>query len=275
MKVDTGEETRTRAIDAGGRRLAWRSVGTGPPLLLVNGYAATAEDWDPAFLDALGESFEVLLPDNRGMGESELGDPAGVTVDGMAADLERILGATGLRSAPVVGWSMGGFVAQRMAARDPGRVDALVLISTDPGGPDAARADPAVWRRLTDHSGSPREQATRLLELLFPPVLARDIDREFGDVVAAARSRLAEDALFAQELAMDRWHDEEQPPAEPPPRTLIAAGDQDLVIPPANARVLAARFPDGRIEIFAGGGHAFQAQEPRRLADSITEFVLD
>jgi pimeloyl-ACP methyl ester carboxylesterase len=53
-----------------GRRLAWRTVGSGAPLLLINGYAATAEDWDPAFLDGLAESFEVICPDNRGVGFS-------------------------------------------------------------------------------------------------------------------------------------------------------------------------------------------------------------
>jgi hypothetical protein len=75
-----------------------------------------------------------------------------------------------------------------------------VLLATDPGGPEAV-ADPAVWARLCDHSGTPREQATRLISLLFPPPLAAQIDREFGEVVAEARAGLSTRMLMAQEPA--------------------------------------------------------------------------
>ncbi len=66
--------------------LGWRALGRGPALPLINGYAATADDWDPAFLAALARSFEVACPDNRGLGAVTLGDPAVVTVDAMAGD---------------------------------------------------------------------------------------------------------------------------------------------------------------------------------------------
>jgi pimeloyl-ACP methyl ester carboxylesterase len=259
-----------------GRRLAWRAVGSGPPLLLVNGYAATAADWDPAFVAALGASFRVVCPDHRGMGASSIGDPAEpLTVGSMAADLERVLDALGLESAPVVGWSMGGFVAQRLAVTAPSRVGMLVLLSTDPGGPDALLAAPDVWARLTDHTGTPREQATRLIALLFPPEVARTVDEQFGDAVAEARAALDVAVLTAQQRAMEAWHAQEQ--ARPPGRTglavLAATGTRDVVIPPGNADRLAAHWPGCTVERFAGGGHAFMAQQPQRLADLIAAFA--
>jgi pimeloyl-ACP methyl ester carboxylesterase len=104
-----------------GRRLAWRTIGTGPDLLLINGYAATGEDWDPAFLWQLGDSHRVICPDNRGLGDSELG-VGEVSVEGMAADLEALLDSLGIERLPVIGWSMGGFVAQSLAVRVPHRV---------------------------------------------------------------------------------------------------------------------------------------------------------
>lgn len=252
-----------------GRQLAWRTVGVGSPLLLVNGYAATSEDWDPSFLDALARSFEVICPDNRGVGDSELGEVE-LTVDGMAADLEALLDALEAERVPVVGWSMGGFVAQQLAARAPERVAALALLATDPGGSDSVPADPETWSRLVDHSGSSREQASRLISLLFPSPLAADIDRQFGEVVAAARAGLSTESLRAQEAAMDAWHraGEARGDAEPPP-TLIVHGDQDIVIPPANAKALASHWPDAQVELFAGCGHALMAQEPQRIADLI------
>jgi pimeloyl-ACP methyl ester carboxylesterase len=177
-------------IELEGRRLAWRTLGEGPPLLLINGYAATGEDWDPTFLAALAASFAVTCPDNRGVGASELGEEE-LTIDGMAVDLVALLDALEIERATVVGWSMGGFVAQRLAARAPGRVAALALLATDPGGPDSVPAAAADWSRLVDRSGPPRERAARLVSLLFPPELAPEIDRQFGELVAAAQAQLS------------------------------------------------------------------------------------
>lgn len=261
----------TGQVEVDGRRLAWRSAGSGPRLLLVNGYAAGGADWDPTFLAALGESFEVLCPDSRGVGGSDLGAEP-LTVDGMAADLEALLDEFEVERVPVVGWSMGGFLAQRLALRAPGRVEALALLSTDPGGPDAVPPEPGAWARLLDHTGTPREQASRLISLLFPPPVAAEVDCEFGDLVAAARAGLSPATLRAQEAAMQGWHASAQPePAESPP-TLVAHGREDAVIPAANAEPLAARWSAARVELFDGCGHAFMAQEPQRLSDSLTGF---
>jgi pimeloyl-ACP methyl ester carboxylesterase len=84
----------------------------------------------------------------------------------MASDLEALLDALGLQRAPIVGWSMGGFIAQRVAARSPQRVATMSLLSTDPGGPGAVVADRRAWAELTDSSGTPRTQATVQEEFL-------------------------------------------------------------------------------------------------------------
>lgn len=259
-------------IEVGGRRLAWRTVGQGPPLLLINGYAATGEDWDPTFLAELAVSFEVVCPDNRGVGGSDLGEE-GLSVEGMAADMEALLDALAVDALAVAGWSMGGFVAQRLAARAPGRVSSLALLATDPGGPGAVPAGRDAWSRLIDHSGTPTEQATRLIGLLFPPELAVEIDREVGAVVAAARAGLDPEVLRAQEAAMEAWHRDPLPAGGAAPPTLIFHGDRDEVIPVANAALLAARWPGAEVEIVAGGGHAVMAQEPRRIAAAIGELA--
>jgi pimeloyl-ACP methyl ester carboxylesterase len=244
-----------------------------PPLLLVNGYAATGADWDPTFLAELGRSHRVIAPDNRGMGAIPLGDEE-LTVDLMAADLEHLLDAEGIERLPVVGWSMGGFVAQQLARRAPGRVTALALLDTDPGGPEAIAAGPAVWDQLVDHSGTPREQSSRLIALLFPSPLAAEIDRQFGELVAAAREQLSAAALSAQEAAMASWHsnDPGPMPADLPP-VLVLHGGEDVVIPAANAPLLAQRWAGAQAGLFAGCGHALMAQEPQRVAELIRAHV--
>jgi pimeloyl-ACP methyl ester carboxylesterase len=279
---------RQGAVAIGDRLLAWHAVGAGPPLLLVNGYAATGRDWDPGFVLALSRHFRVICPDNRGLGGSGLGEGE-LTVAGMAADLVALLDALAIERATVAGWSMGGFVAQALAARTPARVAGLALLATDPGAPDTVALSAPDWARLTDHGGTPREQATRLLGLLFPPALAPEVDRRFGDVVARGRAALPEATLFAQEAAMDGWHprglgegpaadreaaplrESESPTGDdsvpaPPFPVAIGHGALDVVIPPGNAGPLARRWAGATVEVFDECAHALMAQEPARAA---------
>jgi pimeloyl-ACP methyl ester carboxylesterase len=268
---------RNDSIEIEGRRLAWRSLGAGPPLMLITGYSGAAADWDPQFLSALGRSFEVLCPDNRGIGDSQLGDLVEpLTIDAMAADIEALLDALEIDRLPVAGWSMGGFVAQALAIRAPQRVEALVLLATNPGGAAAVQSDPAAIARLVDHSGTPREQASRLLALVFPPDVSAEMDQRLGDVVAAARAELSPAALAAQQAALSAWGaaNPPDPPADAPP-VLAVCGSEDIVIPPQNADRIAARWPNCRVECFEGGGHAFMAQGPERLAALIVSFLSE
>src|SRR5689334_8602891 len=111
--------------------LACHEHGSGPPLLLVNGYAATGTDWDPMLLGKLARGHTVICPDNRGTGGTPLGGGA-VSVAAMADDLAALLDRLGHERCAVAGWSMGGFAAQELAARHPERVSSLVLMATDP-----------------------------------------------------------------------------------------------------------------------------------------------
>jgi pimeloyl-ACP methyl ester carboxylesterase len=149
-----------------------------------------------------------------------------------------------------------------------------VLLGTDGGGPGAVLAEPTAWTRLVDHSGTPRQQATRLLSLLFPPEVSSEADRLFGDVVAEARANLSMEALSAQERAMNAWHAAEPAwPGLPHPPVLVATGTVDVVIPPANAELLAERWGAARVERIEGGGHAFMAQDPEHLGTLIASFL--
>lgn len=265
-----------RTIEIGGRRFAWRALGDGPPLLLVNGYAASSADWDPTLLAALAGSFALICPDNRGTGASELGAANALTVDAMATDVEHLLDMLELQHAPVVGWSMGGYVAQRLALRAPARVSALTLLASAPAGPSGVLGTPAARRALVDHSGTPREQASRLISLLFPPAVAARVDVEFGDVVAAARAALSAQTLAAQERVLEQWHAQaQQPPGEDAPPVLAICGGEDVILPPANGDALAAFWLGARVELIDGGGHAFMAQEPDRVARLIESFVRE
>src|SRR4051812_41531117 len=108
-----GGQDGTLMVD--GRSVGFRGIGRGAPLLLVNGYAATGADWDPTMIDGLAGSFRLVSPDNRGMGTFDPGDLSTLSVDGMAHDMLALLDHLGIDRGFVLGWSMGGFVAQRVA----------------------------------------------------------------------------------------------------------------------------------------------------------------
>lgn len=270
----TGSQKSTLEISGPAGRITCDRFGQGPPLLLVNGYAASRVDWDPGFLEALASSSTVYCPDNRGIGESDFGNDT-LSIELMAGDMLSLLDSLGLDQADVAGWSMGGFISQQLAAMAPGRVSGLVLMATDPGGDIRVPPERNDWRKLTDHSGTSHEQAKRLLELLFPPAMAVDVYEQFGDLVAAAQEKLDPVVVSAQESAMIAWA---KGPSEARLESITApvlavAGSEDVVIPPANAEVIARHLTDSWLARFPGCAHALMAQEPRRVASLIDAFL--
>jgi pimeloyl-ACP methyl ester carboxylesterase len=240
----------------------------------LNGFAATSADWDPSFLYRLAGSNELILLDNRGVGGSS-DDGTLFDIEKLADDSARVLELLGIGGASVMGWSMGGFIAQAFAVKYADRVEKLVLLSTDSGGSDADLASPNVWSELLDSSGTPDEQARRLLLLLFPTDVAQSFFRRFGDVIATARAQLSADLLNRQAAAMDTWHRNGLASQLRKIRlpVLVASGTEDIVIPASNALKLVNAIPGAWLAQFPHGGHAFMAQYPLPLADLINSFL--
>jgi pimeloyl-ACP methyl ester carboxylesterase len=269
---EVSKSLTTVAVD--GAQIVCRRIGKGRPLLVLNGFAATSSDWDPSFIDRLASSNELILLNNRGIGGST-DDGQSFDIEKLADDAVHVIETLGIERASVMGWSMGGFIAQAFALKYPDRVDKLVLLSTDPGGSEADLASPAVWSALLDTSGTPNEQARRLLFLVFPNDVAESLYRRFGDIVAAARAQLSVELLKRQATAMDAWHRNglTSQLREIRVPVLIATGTDDIVIPASNALKLVNAIPGAWLAQFPHGGHAFMAQYPRALADVINSFL--
>lgn len=256
--------------------VAWRATGEGAPLILINGYGGDAAGWDPGFLEHLGSHNRVICPDNRGIGATPpLPEGAGeLTVERLATDVVALMDDLGIERAAIAGWSMGGFIAQTLAADHPDRVEALVLIGSDAGGELSVSGEREAFLALIDQSGTPRERASRLIGLLFPEPTATAIDEEFGELVAAAQAALDPATLAAQQGVMASWH---RTPCGPrleriSAPVLCAHGAEDVIIPAANSDALAAAIPGAWKAIFPGAGHALMAMEPARLAALIGVF---
>jgi pimeloyl-ACP methyl ester carboxylesterase len=266
------ESLATVAVD--GAQIVYRRVGKGRPLVVLNGFGATSADWDPSFVDRLAASNEVILLNNRGIGGST-DDGQSFDIAKLADDTAQVIETLGIERANVMGWSMGGFIAQAFAMKYEDHVDKLVLVSTDRGGIETDLASSDVWSKLLDTSGTPDQQARRLLFLLFPNDVAESFYRQFGDIVAAARAKLSVELLKRQAAAMDAWHRHGVASQLPEIRVpvLIAAGTEDIIIPSSNALKLVNAIPGAWLVQFPHGGHAFIAQYPRAFADLISNFL--
>lgn len=144
-RAATAVDAPTRTVTVGTDTVAYRTLGSGPPLLLLNRFRGTLDTWDPAFLDALARHRTLYLFDLPGIGYSE-----GVQPDSMEAGIALVDGfadALGLREFDLLGWSWGGLLAQAYAVDRPGRVGKLVLLATNPPGHNEIPLQPAFLER--------------------------------------------------------------------------------------------------------------------------------
>src|SRR6476646_8348433 len=131
-------------IEVNGARVVYHRTGQGRPLVVLNGFGATSADWDPSFIDRLASSNELILLNNRGIGGST-DDGQSFDIEELADDAAHVIQTLGISRTSVMGWSMGGFIAQAFAVKYADRVDKLVLLSTHPGSIQADLASPDVW----------------------------------------------------------------------------------------------------------------------------------
>ncbi len=156
-------------IPVDGGRIAYRRLGSGRPLLVLNGLAATGADWDPSFIDGLAAASELVLLDNRGIGaSSDHGAPFDIRQ--LADDTARVIEALEFERASVLGWSLGGFIAQTLALEHPARIDRLILLSTDPGGAVAKLASPTSGRDWPTCLAHRMSRLADCFRSCFPPI---------------------------------------------------------------------------------------------------------
>lgn len=269
-----------KTVKAGSATLGYRVLGRAsrPPLVLITGYAATAAEWDPAFLAALARTRRLVIFDNRGMGNST-GPVATLSVGQMAGDTARLIKALKLKRPDVLGWSMGGYIAQVLALQSPQSVRRLVLASTDPGSTRATPPSAAVLAVLENPDATPATLDTVLFPAnrqaagtawnarigAQPNLTAADFNTP-GDVVEAQSVAAGDDWLGSGDGTYARL-------PRLKARTLVAYGAKDVVVPPANAKLLIARIPHVQSRRYADAGHAFLFQDPAGVGAAVTRFL--
>jgi pimeloyl-ACP methyl ester carboxylesterase len=253
-------------------RIAYEVRGTGEPVLMIHGLGYDRFGWGPA-PDLLAEEFEMVLFDNRGVGESDA-PPGPYTAAGMAADTLAVLDAVGLERAHVVGTSLGGMVAQELVLVHPERVTKLVLACTTPG---SLRAYPIPDRTLAVFAAFPALPLEEALHRFVENALADETVRTRPELVEEIyRYRLAhrpDPQAWQWQGAAGMGHDAFERVREIQVPTLVFTGTEDNVVDPRNSDLLAAAIPGARLERFEGLGHLFFWEDPERFARVVGEFL--
>ena len=254
-------------------KLAWDRRGNGAPLLLIHGLGYARWGWEPV-LPELAEQFDVILFDNRGIGESDA-PPGPYTVAEMAADAVQVLDEAGVARAHVVGTSLGGMIAQELALAYPERVDRLVLACTTPGG-QKAHPMPQVTVALMAEAATlePAVALRRFVENALAPATVAAHPEIVEQIMAHRLATAQQPAAWAAQASAGATFDAYDRLGALAAPTLVQHGDEDVVVDPRNADLLVELLPDARLERVPGG-HLFFWEAPEQFVSSVSGFLED
>ena len=241
------------------------------PLLLIMGLGATLEWWN-RLRPLLASRFRTILFDNRGVGRSDV-PPGPYSIPMMADDASAVLDAAGVASAHVVGFSMGGCIAQELVLRHPARVRSLVLGCTSCGGRDAVPAAPEVRAALTSRANMSREEA---MWTMAPYTFDASTPREViaGEFALRLRATVSNDGFFAQLEAIRVWPGSLSRLGAVSAPTLVIHGETDQLVPPENGRILARAIPHATLDMLPRASHIFMTDQFEPASQAILAFLV-
>ena len=262
-------------ISVNGTRLVYRELGPrgGVPLVLLNHWGAVLDNFDPRIVDGLAATHHVIAVNYRGIGLS--GGSAPVTIDEMARDAIAMIRALGHDQIDLMGFSLGGFVAQDITLKAPDLVRKLILTGTGPaGGTGIARVGAVSWPLIIKGLLTMRDPKTYLFftgtkngraaaKTFLARLTERKADRDKGPSPRAFLRQLA--AIRAWGLQAPQDLGRIRIPV------LVANGDNDIMVPTANSHDMARRIPGAELVIYRDAGHGgiFQHHDqfvPKALA---------
>lgn len=268
-----------QSIRVRGIPFAYRDTGPagGVPLVLFNHWGAVLDNFDPAIIDGLAQTRRVITTDYRGIGGS--GGVAPLTIGEMAQDAIELIQALGFKSVDVLGFSLGGFVAQDIALKAPELVRRLILTGTGPAGGSGidkvgsvtwplmfkgllTLRDPKVYLFFTSTDNGRRAASAYLQRLK-----ARRKNRDKGPTPRAFLRQLQAITAWGKQTPHDLQH------LKTP--TLVVNGDSDLMVPSVNSRALAERIPHAQLVLYEDAGHGSIFQHHTDFVTRVLTFLDD
>jgi pimeloyl-ACP methyl ester carboxylesterase len=278
--ASTSKDTATKTVEVEGTAFAYREVGptTGVPVVFLHHFTAVLDDWDPAVVDGIAAERRVILVDLRGVGGS--GGTTPDSVEAMASDAIAVLQALGLSTVDLLGYSLGGMVAQVMVQQRPDLVRRVILAGTAPAGDQGPAATGAVLQAALEKAGAQGKHPKHFL--FFSPTatsqaaadafLAR-LDERTGD----RETPVSNETIGAQLTALAKWEQGSSPAGlmDVDKAVLVVNGDDDTMLPTISSFHLAQLLPDVQLSIYPDSGHGGIFQYHDLFVTQALDFLRD
>jgi pimeloyl-ACP methyl ester carboxylesterase len=273
---DTHETAATQFAQVGGNRVAYRRFGrpSDYPMLLLNYFAAAMDDWDPEVTNGLAAQREVILFDYVGVASSTGETPS--TVAAIAKDCIDFCGTLGLKKLDVLGFSLGGMIAQQLSSQRPNMIRRMILVGTGPRGGEG----------MTFTELSAEEQNNPLALLMNAFFTPSDSSQAAGRAyVERLKLRMADrDAAVSRKAASAQLDAIREWGAVPssnryallpkiPHPALIVHGNKDVVVIPINAFLLGQHLPDAQLVMYPDASHGAASQHAELFLEHARLFL--
>lgn len=243
--------------------------GAGPPLLLLNGLVASAFLWPPAWLARMERHHRVVRVSNAGTGLTPAAE--GLTIERMALDALVVLDELAIERAHVLGFSMGGMVAQALALDHRARVERLVLVSTSTGG--AGDVHPEFAAAVGGSGGDTASAAGSFFHLLVGPGFFEDNPASLADLAEGWQQAPTPPPTALEQMGAVAMFDSAERLAEIAAPTLVLHGSDDRLLIPGGGKRLAAGIPGAGWHEYEGVGHLLAYEVGDESAEVIVGFL--